>query len=207
MTVKEIHHVLFYKLCHENLCLQCVDSVKKTWLITQCATMYLEITVSRIIQILLRFRNSEDAMLLVLKEIYAVYGISPKIPGAESQSPQKPRVGPPPKVPPPTTAPYGASPVYGNGNGNNSAGPQFGTNNIRMTQSPPQMFSVTNGPPSGPKSMAPGSNLPPPSGPYQMTVGSNLPPPSGPPPFSMGQAQRPAQPMGPPPMAGFVKKS
>jgi hypothetical protein len=54
--------------------------------------------------------------------------------------------------------------------------------------------------------MFPVSNTPPP-GPPQMTMASNLPPLSGPPPFSMGQSPRPAAPMGPPPMTGFMKKS
>ncbi|XP_053407052.1 phospholipase DDHD2-like isoform X2 [Mercenaria mercenaria] len=135
--------------------------------------------------------NSEDTMLLVLKEIYSLYGISPQIPGVESQGAQRHRVGPPPKGPPPAGSPYGALP----GNINNSAVTSplsnYG-NSFRAPQEPPHMFNVSNGPPSGP----------PPA-----TVGSGLPPLSGPPPFSMGQAPKPGPPMGPPPTAGFMKKS
>ncbi|XP_060595144.1 phospholipase DDHD2-like [Ruditapes philippinarum] len=135
--------------------------------------------------------NSEDTMLLVLKEIYALYGISPQIPGADSQAAQRQRVGPPPKGQFPSTSFPGMSP----GNLNNSAVPppqNYAANSLRSPQQPPKMFPVSNTPPPGPP---------------QMTMASNLPPLSGPPPFSMGQSPRAAAPMGPPPMAGFMKKT
>ena len=53
-------------------------------------------------------RNSEDTVLLILKEIYAPLGISPIMPGPGGRTPRPfmpPAVGPPPK----SVSPYAAS--------------------------------------------------------------------------------------------------
>ncbi|XP_052266093.1 phospholipase DDHD2-like isoform X2 [Dreissena polymorpha] len=143
--------------------------------------------------------NSEDTVLLVLKEIYAIFGIAPKIPGAELGM-QKPRVGPPPKGPPPAIgSPYGApsapSAPIGAPSMSTIPGPMMGVNfggnvNTNNTNTTPHMYGASSIPFGRPP---------------QMPVSSNLPPLSGPPPFNGGSARN--VPAGPPPMAGFVKKS
>ena len=155
-------------------------------------------------------------MLLVLREIYALHGIAPKIPGADIKSPQQHRAGPPPKATyhqPGSGSPYAPSssiggpptiPGYPSGP---PAGPPsgYGTNNSAMrtpSHAPPHMYtpgSIPTVPLSGPSL----------SGPPSMGSSSNfnhssLPPLSGPPPFSV---QSTSAPVGPPPMAGFMKKT
>lgn len=139
----------------------------------------------------------------MLKEIYSLYGVAPKIPGVESQGAQKQRIGPPPKGPSPLGSPYGAPQTMGNVN--NSAVPT--SYSMRSPQEPLQQFHAANGPPSGPFQMTVGAGQAPMTGPHQMIRGSSLPPLSGPPPFSSGNLPQAAPSVGPPPMAGFVKKS
>lgn len=149
-------------------------------------------------------------MLLVLREIYSLYGIAPIIPGQDASMPQRPKVGPPPKAPPPQIGSQSVPVSFMGLPASSMPGPPsgppsgFGTNNstVRPQQGPPpQMFnpasvpSIPSAPLSGPHMGS--ANLP---------VTSNLPPLSGPPPFSVGQAPTGA-PMGPPPMTGFIKKS
>ncbi|KAL4231202.1 S23-interacting protein [Mactra antiquata] len=138
--------------------------------------------------------NSEDTVLLVLKEIYSLMGILPKIPGAETYIGQKSRVGPPPKGPP--VGPSYSAPTMPTSSFNQPPSSLSGVNNYGQSYGapvePPQMFNTMGSPPLGPP---------------QMPVNSGLPPPSGPPPFSMGQPAQTGATVGPPPMAGFVKKS
>ncbi|XP_052772575.1 phospholipase DDHD2-like isoform X1 [Mya arenaria] len=151
--------------------------------------------------------TSEDTVLLVLREIYSLFGISPIIPGAEHS--QKSVVGPPPKGPPPMGTSYGApasrsqpqvGPPFTTGHGP-PQGPRYGsnmevTNNVRPSV-PMHGSSHMYNPGSGPM-----------SGPPQVNLNSNVPPPSGPPPFSVGQSRSaPPAMAGPPPMAGFMKKT
>ncbi|WAR22593.1 S23IP-like protein [Mya arenaria] len=153
------------------------------------------------------YMTSEDTVLLVLREIYSLFGISPIIPGAEHS--QKSVVGPPPKGPPPMGTSYGApasrsqpqvGPPFTTGHGP-PQGPRYGsnmevTNNVRPSV-PMHGSSHMYNPGSGPM-----------SGPPQVNLNSNVPPPSGPPPFSVGQSRSaPPAMAGPPPMAGFMKKT
>jgi len=164
------------------------------------------------------FRNSEDTVLLVLKEVYALFGIAPVIPGGETSS--KSRVGPPPKGPPPMG---GASPNRPPGLPSSSSMPRVPSQSslpgsgygLDARDGPGAHMNyglppASQGPP--PQMFNPGT-MPhmasvPVSGPPQI-VSMGVAPPSGPPPFSAGHMPSfPASaPAGPPPMSGFKKKS
>ena len=123
-------------------------------------------------------------MLLVLKEIYSLYGLAPTLPGSDSSHKQP--IGPPPRMNQPNLASY---------NTNQSAQPTY----------PSQVISQPLQPPSGYS-----ERPPPPQGPQQYSMG---PPVGNSPSFSRGPAQinmgppqtQPGANVGPPPMMGFVR--
>lgn len=130
----------------------------------------------------------------MLKEIYSLIGVLPKIPGADTYIGQRSStVAPPPKGPAVGMG-YSAPPMPANNIG--QLGPPSGVSNYGQSMGqpsePPQMFNTMSAPNMGPP---------------QMTVSPGLPPLSGPPPFSMGQPPQAGASIGPPPMMGFVKKS
>ena len=135
---------------------------------------------------MLYFRNSEDTVLLVLKEIYSLYGVAPTLPGSDST--QKQAVGPPPRSSQPNIATY---------NMNQSAQPSF----------PSQVLSQPLQPPSGYSERPP----PPPSqGHQQYGMGPPVVNPQGysmvPPQVNIGSPQtQPGANVGPPPMMGFMR--
>ena len=151
------------------------------------------------------FRNSEDTVLLVLKEIYRLYGLSPTLPGSES--PQKAPSGLFPRPP------SGNLPSY---NVNQSAQPAYNFN-----QSAPQSYNVNQSAQPSFSSQPVSQPLQPPSGYSQESPQAfqqyNVGPPMGntpsfsqgmPPQYNIGPPQtRPGANAGPPPMMGFVKAS
>lgn len=120
-------------------------------------------------------RESEDTVLLVLKELYSPQGMSPQMPGPEGAVKLYNTAAPPPRGPTPMSQ-YPSPP---------SNQPMGVPLMSPPSQGPPQMRAPNMMPPRGP--------MPSPHMNFGMNSGMN----SGPPP-------QPAS-VGPPPLAGFVK--
>ncbi|KAL5017539.1 hypothetical protein ScPMuIL_007128 [Solemya velum] len=121
--------------------------------------------------------ESEDTVLLVLKELYDLYGITPQMPGPETASR------------PPLPADMAAS----------SAAPTLPLPPSNLSQHPP--LSMSRIPPhfSQTVPMSGAAGRPPPMAPSSMAPHTIGPP-------SMGSQPPPVSAVGPPPMAGFMRQ-
>ena len=132
-------------------------------------------------------RESEDTVLMILKEIYSMSGITPQKPGTDAALPAQQSMIPvshqAPYLPPQPFHPPGPLPGPQFANGSSS-----GVGNVPVFTAPPQLTSSAVGGPPLPTAPAPGPTY--------------LDPSSLPPAISSGQS--PA--VGPPPKSGFIRK-
>ncbi|XP_046327437.2 phospholipase DDHD2-like isoform X2 [Haliotis rufescens] len=129
--------------------------------------------------------ESEDTVLLFLKELYSPFGIAPQMPGPEGAH-QRAAAGPSPLGPPPMSVPAGPPPL---------GSPPQG-----IPRQPPPGFSP--GPFSRGQNPSPGPSFSP--GMLPPTVRQGPPPMGMPPMQSPPQGQQTAT-VGPPPMSGFFR--